>query len=148
MLLSSELPSWGVKHMPITSRSPFNVRVRDAITVWLRMRPNRPWSRPKEKTAAADFFHPQPAAQLQVEIDRVHVLGVEFQSRRENVQVQPQSLEQEVRVPALMRAEAGVVVFPYFRRGNEVSLLTQIVGQAHADEPPLFDVVLFLGTQD
>src|SRR3989337_2062263 len=32
------------------------IRGRDAITVWLRMRPNRPWSRPKEKTAAADFL--------------------------------------------------------------------------------------------
>ena len=56
MLLKSELPSWGVKQVPMISRSPLIAKLCDTITVWLRILPNMPWSRPNEKTDAEDFL--------------------------------------------------------------------------------------------
>jgi hypothetical protein len=64
----------------------------------------------------------------------VHVLRVQLDRGREEVQLLAEGLEEAVGVAGVMRSEIGIIVFAGFRRRDEV-FLSETLPAAHADEP-------------
>jgi hypothetical protein len=52
-----------------------------------------------------------------------------------------------MRVSCLVRAETPIGVFSHLRRGDERSVLAQIIGAAHAHEASFFETVLLFRSQ-
>ncbi len=87
------------------------------------------------------------AAQLKIEVNRVHVLRVQLQCRRVDIQIQSQGFEQIVSIPSLMGAELGIIMLSDFGRRYELALLAQVVGATHTDEASFFEVIFLFKAQ-
>ena len=80
------------------------------------------------------FLERRVVVELEVEPERVHVLRVDLDRGREEVQLLAEGLEEVVGVAGVMRAELGIIVLARLRRGDELLRVGDVVRAAHADE--------------
>src|SRR5436305_11022522 len=84
--------------------------------------------------ALLDLVQRDVAVEVEAEPDRVHVLGVELDGARKQVQVQVQRLEDVVGVAGVVGAEVGVVVLADVGGRHVAVRLRDVVRPPHADE--------------
>ena len=77
----------------------------------------------------------------EVEPDAVHVLRIEFDRRREQVQIQAHCAEQMPGVSRVMGSEFGVVVATHLRGGDKALFLADVAGAPQTDKTSFNQII-------